>query len=81
MANIPINTSALALSGSASGGSITGSFAGFTVPTAITFTGLKDANNTVLATPANPLTFGASAFVPLTVTSASISTGAAIFYI
>jgi hypothetical protein len=78
MANIPINTSALAVSGS---GAITGSFAGFTVPTSVTFTALKDANNTVLATPANPLVFGASSFVPLNVTSASISLGAAIFYI
>ena len=77
MANIPTNPGALTISGS---GALTGSFAGFTVPTSVTFTGLKDANGGILATAANPLTFGVNDFVPLTVTSASISAGAVLFY-
>jgi hypothetical protein len=77
MANIPVNNGAFSVSGS---GAVTGSFAGFTVPSAVVFSALKDANNAVIATPATPLTFGANSFVPLTVTSASISSGAVIFY-
>jgi len=46
MATIPVNPAAALLSGSAS---ITGSFAGFSVAQAVTFTGLKDANGTNVA--------------------------------
>jgi hypothetical protein len=77
MANIPVNSGAFSISGS---GAITGSFAGFTVPSSVVFSALKDANNTVIATPTTPLAFSANSFVHLTVTSASISSGAVIFY-
>ena len=75
MANIPVNPSAALLSGSAS---ITGSFAGFSVAQAVTFTGLKDANGTNLV--GNGLTFASGATIPLFVTSASISAGAILLY-
>ena len=65
------------LSGS---GSITGSFLGCIVAQAVTFTGLKDGNGTVLATSTSPLTFGSGVNIDLLITSASISAGAAIFY-
>ena len=77
MANVPSNFSAAVLSGSAS---ITGSFAGFTTLTAGTFTGLKDGNGTPLATGTNTITFSAGANVPLSVTSASISSGVVLLY-
>jgi hypothetical protein len=77
MANIPVNSSAVILSGSAS---ITGSFAGFTVAQAVTFTGLKDYFGTTLATSTNTLTFGTGTTVPLYITSASISAGAILLY-
>ena len=75
MATIPVNPSAALLSGSAS---ITGSFAGFSVAQAVTFTGLKDANGTNLV--GNGLTFASGATIPLFVTSASISAGAILLY-
>lgn len=79
MANIPVNAAATVISGS---GSITGSYAGFTVVTINTvFNGLKDANGTPIASPASPLTFTNTETIPMFVTSASISAGAAIFYI
>ena len=77
MANIPSNDVAAVVSGS---GSVTGSFNGFTVAQAVTFTGLKDANNTVLANASSTLTFPTGVTIPLTVTSASISAGAVLFY-
>jgi hypothetical protein len=77
MANIPSNFGAAVVSGS---GSITGSYSGFTVVAATTFTGLKDGNGGALAATASPLTFAAGTNVPLTITSASISTGAVLFY-
>ena len=77
MANIPSNFGAGVVSGS---GSITGSYSGFTVVAATTFTGLKDGNGGALAATASPLTFAAGTNVPLTITSASISTGAVLFY-
>ena len=75
MATIPVNPSAALLSGSAS---ITGSFAGFSVAQAVTFTGLKDSNGTSLA--GSGLTFASGVTVPLFVTSASISAGAILLY-
>ena len=75
MATIPVNPAAALLSGSAS---ITGSFAGFSVAQAVTFTGLKDANGTSLA--GSGLTFASGATIPLFVTSASISAGAILLY-
>jgi hypothetical protein len=78
MANIPSNHVATVISGS---GSTTGSFLGFTVAQAVTFTGLRDANNGLLASGTSTLTFPTGVTVPLTVTSASISAGAVIFYI
>jgi len=77
MANIPANPTALVVSGS---GGATGSFTGFTVAQQVTFTGLKDAQGSVLATGTAPLTFASGVTVPLFVTSASISSGAIIFY-
>ena len=75
MATIPVNPSATLLSGSAS---ITGSFAGFSVAQAVTFTGLKDNNGTSLA--GSGLTFPTGVTIPLFVTSASISAGAILLY-
>jgi hypothetical protein len=75
MATIPVNPAAALLSGSAS---ITGSFAGFSVAQAVTFTGLKDANGTNVA--GSGLTFASGATIPLFVTSASISAGAILLY-
>jgi hypothetical protein len=75
MATIPVNPAAALLSGSAS---ITGSFAGFSVAQAVTFTGLKDAKGTHVA--GSGLTFASGATIPLFVTSASISAGAILLY-
>jgi hypothetical protein len=75
MANIPVNSNAVLLSGS---GAITGSFGGFTVAQAVTFTGLKDATGGNLA--GSGLTFASGVTVPLYVTSASISAGAILLY-
>jgi hypothetical protein len=75
MASIPVNASATLLSGSAS---VTGSFAGFTVAQAVTFTGLKDSNGTNIA--GTGLTFASGMTIPIYVTSASISAGAILLY-
>jgi hypothetical protein len=77
MANIPANAYAVSISGS---GTLTGSYVGFTALQATTFTALKDANGNLL-TAAGALTVAAGATVPLLVTSASISSGAALFYL
>jgi hypothetical protein len=77
MANLPANFGASIISGS---GSTTGSFYGFTVAQAVTFNGLKDGSGNNLATTTAPLTFASGVTIPLIVTSASISTGAVIFY-
>lgn len=77
MANLPANSTALVVSGS---GNITGSFTGFTVVQQALFTGLRDANNTVLASATAPLAFAAGTNVPLFVTSASIASGSVLFY-
>ena len=75
MASIPVNASATLLSGSAS---VTGSFAGFSIAQAVTFTGLKDANGVNIA--GSGLTFPSGVTIPIYVTSASISSGAVLFY-
>jgi hypothetical protein len=77
MATIPVNGQAISISGS---GAVTGSYAGFTVAQAATFTGLKDSRDNNLAA-GGALTFGTGVTVPLYVTSASISAGAVIFYL
>jgi hypothetical protein len=74
MANIPVNAT-----GIISTSSVTGSYAGFTVISgSATFTGLKDANGTSLATTNWIIPAGVT--IPIFVTSASISTGAVLFY-
>jgi hypothetical protein len=75
MASIPVNASATLLSGSAS---VTGSFAGFSVAQAVTFTGLRDANGVNIV--GSGLTFPSGVTIPIYVTSASISSGAVLFY-
>ena len=75
MANIPVNANAVVLSGS---GALTGSFGGFTVVEATTFTGLKDYYGNNLA--GGNLRFPAGVTVPLYITSASISEGSVLFY-
>ena len=75
MATIPVNATATLLSGSAS---VTGSFAGFTVAQAVTFSGLKDATGVNIA--GSGLTFPTGVTVPIYVTSASISAGAILLY-
>jgi len=77
MANVPSNFSAAVISGSAS---VSGSFAGFTTLTAGTFTGLKDGNGAALASGTNSIAFSAGVTVPLTITSASISSGVVFLY-
>jgi len=75
MANIPVNPT-----GIVSTTSVTGSFAGFTVVSgSATFTGLRDANNGTLATPNWIIPAGTT--VPIFVTSASLSSGAVLFYL
>jgi hypothetical protein len=74
MANIPVNATGLVTTGS-----ITGSYAGFTVVSgSATFNGLKDANNIELANPSWVIPAGVT--VPIYVTSASLSSGAVLFY-
>jgi hypothetical protein len=74
MANIPVNATGVVTTGS-----ITGSYAGFTVVSgSATFTGLKDANNVSLANPSWIIPVGVT--VPIYVTSASLSSGAVLFY-
>ena len=80
MANIPVNSYAVLLSGS---GAVTGSFAGFTVAQDVTFNGLKDYYGNTLASGSaavGNLRFPAGVTVPLFVTSASISQGSVLFY-
>lgn len=73
MANIPVNAT-----GIVSTTSVTGSYAGFTVVSgSATFTGVKDANGAVLTT---PWVVPAGFTVPIYVTSASLSSGAVLFY-
>ena len=74
MSNIPVNAT-----GIVSTTSVTGSFGGFTVVSgSATFTGLRDASGTNLATSNWIIPPGHT--VPIFVTSASLSTGVVLFY-
>jgi len=74
MANIPVNAIGIVTTTSA-----TGSFAGFTVVSgSATITGLKDANNSELATTEWVIPSGHT--IPIFVTSASLSSGAILLY-
>lgn len=74
MANIPVNATGVVTTTS-----VTGSFAGFTVISgSATITGLKDANNSELAT--TDWVVPAGYTVPIFVTSASLSSGAILLY-
>ena len=75
MANIPVNAT-----GIVSTTSVTGSFAGFTVVSgSATFTGLKDINGSSLTAAANWV-IPAGVTIPYYITSASLSSGAVLFY-
>jgi hypothetical protein len=73
MANIPVNATAILATGPTS---VTGSFAGFTVLSDTTFSGLIDANGGFIPS----ISFLALQTIPLFVTSASISSGDVLFY-
>jgi len=78
MANTAFNTN-----GTISTTSVTGSFAGFTVVSgSATFTGLKDYSNNIVSTSSIALwtALPVGTTVPLYITSASLSTGAVVFY-
>ena len=73
MANIPVNTTGIVTTTS-----VTGSYAGFTVVSgSATFTGVKDANGVSLTT---PWIIPAGVTVSIYITSASLSSGAVLFY-
>jgi hypothetical protein len=75
MANIPVNAT-----GVVSTTSVTGSFAGFTVVSgSATFTGVKDAYGVSLTSTANWV-IPAGTTIPYYITSASLSSGAVLFY-
>jgi hypothetical protein len=75
MANIPVNANGVVTTTS-----ITGSYAGFTVVSgSATFTGLRDAGGAELTT--TDWIIPAGFTVPIFVTSASLSTGAVLFYL
>jgi hypothetical protein len=79
MANTPFNTLGTVVS--AATPSITGSFSGFYVIADTTFIGLKDYNGFDLATNGlDSVVIPTNTFVPLYVTSASISDGIVLFY-
>jgi hypothetical protein len=77
MANIPANSTGIVISTTT-----TGSYAGFTVVSGsnAVITGLKDFQGNTLATAAAPMVIPAGFTVPIFVTSASLSTGAVLFY-
>jgi len=77
MANIPANATGIVISTTT-----TGSYAGFTVVSGsnAVITGLKDYQGNTLATVAAPMVIPAGFTVPILVTSASLSTGAVLFY-
>ena len=78
MANTAFNTL-----GTLTTGSITGSYAGFTVVSgSATFTGLKDYAGTNVSTGSIALwsNIPVGTTVPLYITSASLSSGAVVFY-
>jgi len=73
MANIPVNSTVSTIIAPAS---ITGSFAGFSVLTdSADFTALKDANGNLLSN----ITFP-HGFIPMFITSASLSAGSIFIY-
>ena len=73
MANIPVNPTGVVTTTS-----ITGSYAGFTVVSgSATFTGAKDSSGATLTT---PWVVPAGFTVPIYITSASLSSGAVLFY-
>jgi len=75
MPNLPANASGIVTTTSIEGG-----FAGFTVVSgSATFTGLKDAYGAELATTNWVIPAGTT--VPIYVTSASLSSGAVLFYL
>lgn len=79
MANTSFNTLGIIMSDSTP--SITGSFSGFHVITDTIFTGLKDYNGVDLAINGlESVVIPTNTFVPLYVTSASISNGTVLFY-
>jgi hypothetical protein len=77
MANIPSNPTGIVISTTT-----TGSYAGFTVVSGseAIITGLKDYQGNILATAAAPMVIPAGFTVPIFVTSASLTTGAVLFY-
>ena len=78
MANTAFNTLATLTTGS-----VTGSFAGFTVVSgSATFTGLKDYSNNIVSTGSLAMwtNIPVGTTVPLYITSASLSSGAVVFY-
>jgi hypothetical protein len=78
MANTAFNTFGTIVSGS-----VTGSFAGFTVVSgSATFTGLKDyaGNNVSTSSVALWTNIPVGTTIPLYITSASLSSGAVVFY-
>ena len=75
MANIPYNAYASLVKDN---GSITGSFGGFTAISQSVFTGLRDGSGGAVISSA--IIVAAGTTVPLFTTSASISSGAVLFY-
>ncbi len=77
MANIPANSTGIVISTTT-----TGSYAGFTVVSGsnAVITGLKDFQGNPLATNSAPMVIPAGFTVPIFVTSASLSSGAVLFY-
>jgi hypothetical protein len=79
MANTSFNTLGTIVSNTTP--SITGSFSGFYVISDTTFTGLKDYNGLDLAINGlDAVVIPTNTFIPLYVTSASISSGTVLFY-
>jgi hypothetical protein len=79
MANTSFNTLGIITSDTTP--SITGSFSGFYVISDTTFTGLKDYNGLDLAINGlDAVVISTNTFIPLYVTSASISSGTVLFY-
>jgi hypothetical protein len=78
MPNIPVNATGIVTTGS-----ITGSYAGFTVVSgSATFAGLRDyaGNNVSTSSVALWTNLPVGTTVPLYITSASLSAGAVVFY-
>jgi hypothetical protein len=76
MANIPYNAYASLVKDN---GSITGSFGGFTAISQSVFTGLRDGSGGAVISNTT-IIVAAGTTVPLFTTSASISSGAVLFY-